>query len=392
MTWTIISVRAPTYITDHPHNSRFRTTEDAGLPDDRPAVVYQSEHSTPKPVPLPPDGSLCITTDHFPNDRSVGFVFDSESGECDVLLPSDSVGIGKQQFAITFNTATGAVILRNLLRSYHTNIRVEGQQLTRPWDDCVIGSPQYISFLSKLAQETPNLRAMLGDIIGNGVSSIVYFGSHKVTGDVVAIKRYDDNSSAAAAAFKEIGILATLSAHALHHLHSQGISHRDVKPENILIMTRYPIHAKLADFGVSSRASQHTTYCDTGRYAAPELARPPYTVKVDIWSMGVIVMELWMALPKQPDNTADRDEWTTIGYFDWQGRRIADRLDRAMVNLTQLLEAAGHHRDVLKTGAIRNLLPRDAQLPGSAPNLTGPFVPFDAALEVCMHLGVVASS
>ncbi|KAM3502485.1 hypothetical protein MY10362_004829 [Beauveria mimosiformis] len=69
-------------------------------------------------------------------------------------------------------------------------------------------------------------------------------------------------------------------------------------------MTRYPIHAKVADFGLSSKADHLVTFCGTERYLAPEIHRPPYTAKVDIWSVGVVVMDVWGLLPRQ-----SRDSW-----------------------------------------------------------------------------------
>jgi serine/threonine protein kinase len=68
---------------------------------------------------------------------------------------------------------------------------------------------------------------------------------------------------------------------ALHHLHKEGIAHRDVKTENIIIDKGYNI--KLADFGFSCRylgtnkkkiAMSSDTAVGTPKTSAPEIVNP----------------------------------------------------------------------------------------------------------------------
>lgn len=88
----------------------------------------------------------------------------------------------------------------------------------------------------------------------------------------------------------------------LQYLHRKKVVHRDVKPGNILITARNPIHIKLADFSHSATVDQGClTVCGSRRYMAPEVSHPPYTAKVDIWSTGVIALELWAGLPRTTD-------------------------------------------------------------------------------------------
>ena len=53
---------------------------------------------------------------------------------------------------------------------------------------------------------------------------------------------------------------------------------------------------KIADFGISKIAHQYaTTYCGTPYYISPEIInRLPYSVKTDVWSLGVVLYELCM--------------------------------------------------------------------------------------------------
>lgn len=87
----------------------------------------------------------------------------------------------------------------------------------------------------------------------------------------------------------------------LDYLHKNGVTHRDVKPANILVNPDGVI--KITDFGVSSAVDVPTmtgnTLVGTPWYIAPEMIEGrPYGKSVDIWSLGCTVMEL--ATGKRP--------------------------------------------------------------------------------------------
>ena len=88
------------------------------------------------------------------------------------------------------------------------------------------------------------------------------------------------------------------------------IMHRDIKPSNILVNSRGYI--KLCDFGVSSELENSVadTFVGTGTYMAPErIQGSPYTVKSDVWSVGLTMMELAIAkFPFAPDSEANGND------------------------------------------------------------------------------------
>lgn len=84
------------------------------------------------------------------------------------------------------------------------------------------------------------------------------------------------------------------------------IMHRDIKPSNVLVNSAGQI--KLCDFGVSSELENSVadTFVGTGTYMAPErIQGSPYTVKSDVWSVGLTLMEL--AIGKFPFSIESED-------------------------------------------------------------------------------------
>lgn len=67
---------------------------------------------------------------------------------------------------------------------------------------------------------------------------------------------------------------------AVKYIHSMGISHRDLKPDNILIEQDDPVLVKLTDFGLAKVQGNGTfmkTFCGTLAYVAPEVIDGRYT-------------------------------------------------------------------------------------------------------------------
>lgn len=96
---------------------------------------------------------------------------------------------------------------------------------------------------------------------------------------------------------------------ALSYLHDHNISHRDLKPDNIMIDGNN--HIKIIDFGLCSvqdTGSLLLTFCGSLNYAAPEcLQSIPYIgCKADIWSSGIILYAMCSCmLPFWSSNTQE---------------------------------------------------------------------------------------
>lgn len=89
-------------------------------------------------------------------------------------------------------------------------------------------------------------------------------------------------------------------AHAVDYCHGQGIMHRDIKMENILVnVDQFGLvtDLKLADFGFACTAqvlASQDHFCGSLSFMAPEQLQEngTYDKRADVWSMGHILFSL----------------------------------------------------------------------------------------------------
>ncbi|KAG6757351.1 hypothetical protein POTOM_037659 [Populus tomentosa] len=104
----------------------------------------------------------------------------------------------------------------------------------------------------------------------------------------------------------EARVVFTQLMNAISHCHTNGIVHRDIKPDNILFDEENTI--KLADFGSAEVVTEEemvSGVVGTPYYVAPEvLLGREYGKKVDVWSAGVVLYIMLAGFPPFYGETA----------------------------------------------------------------------------------------
>jgi|TARA_B100001142_G_scaffold216649_1_gene214806 serine/threonine protein kinase len=122
-------------------------------------------------------------------------------------------------------------------------------------------------------------------------------------------------------------------ARALANIHSGGVCHRDIKPQNLLVDGETHV-LKLCDFGSAKilvRTEPNISYICSRYYRAPELifGATDYTTAIDIWSLGCVMAELLLGTPLFPgesgvDQLVEIIKVRSIHWFPYDRVRVVN--------------------------------------------------------------------
>lgn len=133
----------------------------------------------------------------------------------------------------------------------------------------------------------PNIVEMYDSfLVGDELWVVMEFLEGGALTDIVTYARMDE---------EQIATVCKQCLKALAYLHSQGVIHRDIKSDSILLAADGRV--KLSDFGFCAQVSQELpkrkSLVGTPYWMSPEvISRLPYGPEVDIWSLGIMVVEM----------------------------------------------------------------------------------------------------
>ena len=146
---------------------------------------------------------------------------------------------------------------------------------------------------------------------------------------------------------------------AIYFLHEKNIIHRDIKPENILIFEKNKI--KLCDFGWSNynNINNGTSFCGAFEYMSPEMINgESYNKSIDIWSLGILLYEMYFGFPPFRANPQSNDKTNEI-FNNILNKKISfdcgKKIDKNMKNLIlKMLEKNNKKRFCIKDILMHN--------------------------------------
>ncbi|KAJ1536470.1 hypothetical protein HK096_010520 [Nowakowskiella sp. JEL0078] len=291
------------------------------IPSTPPPTPISFTIGTPQPTPAAePEIFITETEDSGTHPETSDTVYEPNSRSSSTYIPALTIADANQEVSVEVEPETTEESLRHSIRwtqgkligqgafgkVYHAlnletcEIMAVKQVILGPRD----GAADVVA-MRKRREDALNLEIeMLSDLKHENI--VRYLGFEVKDHMFNVFLEYVDGGSIASCLAKfgrfeeDFTISLTFQIlHGLEYLHSRKIIHRDIKGANILIDTDGV--AKISDFGISKKNQYDVAYQRMTRmsmqgsiyWMAPEVALGKgYSAKVDIWSLGCIVLEM----------------------------------------------------------------------------------------------------
>jgi dual specificity tyrosine-phosphorylation-regulated kinase 2/3/4 len=151
--------------------------------------------------------------------------------------------------------------------------------------------------------------------------------------------------------------VATETVEAIEFIHSRGIVHCDIKPENILFTDKTRTHVKVIDYGCSCYVGKiQYSYVQSRYYRAPEVVLGlEYGPEIDIWSLACVLVEMRTGRPLFPANNEQELIHMIVrlrGLPPLSFLRAAPRADHYFDETGQLRQKSEGTGKVLRPGSL----------------------------------------